>query len=174
MAGMIKWAEELICKHGIRNTIKFTKFSVKICRVLQNKLAYGQGVQEARHCGWPMKISWHKLPGRIMAMKDTCVENPRTPALGDYQKLGRLASAPIIIYHNLQPGYYGQKGRVVIEATLLSMVAVLIAQDMQCNTRLTYQIMCTSNSVGDVLHSYNENQEDDKIEDNFKAIMMQQ
>lgn len=121
---MIRQGEELILKDGTRDTRAFITLSSDICKAIKRFDQYDEKIKEARRWGWPISPVWHELPARIVAMKNKILELVHDPSarardvvhqrflddldavgLGrDYQKLGRMRNAPVLVYRNARPG----------------------------------------------------------------------
>ncbi|KAG8216249.1 hypothetical protein J3R82DRAFT_8291 [Butyriboletus roseoflavus] len=144
LARLIMQGEKMIREDGTRDTSRFFKLSVDICRQVRDALQITDKIQRCEHWGWPMMIVWKDLPGRIVALKDKIhklifdtsarMQDPvhklfildiEDAGLGnDYTKLAKGQAVPFAIYRNARTGYYGRKGGAIIEATIIQMFGV--------------------------------------------------
>ncbi|KAG9316001.1 hypothetical protein JVU11DRAFT_3661 [Chiua virens] len=140
---MISHAEKLISK-GKRETTQFITLSLDICKEIKRIREHGNIVNQAQRWGWPVSPEWKELPARITnrasnivklvhdpAARDRdlvhqrCMDQLEQAGLGrDYYKLAHLRHAPMLIFRNVRPGYYGPKGGAIIEATLLRIIGI--------------------------------------------------
>ncbi|EJD46644.1 hypothetical protein AURDEDRAFT_124045 [Auricularia subglabra TFB-10046 SS5] len=90
-------------------------------------------IPRAIRYGWPTRIDFDFLPERIRKLQpalNTILANPTSStffcnAVAEIARLGKnvaeSAAGQYLTFENLQPGYYGERGGVVINLTLLKI-----------------------------------------------------
>ncbi|EGO29005.1 hypothetical protein SERLADRAFT_433020 [Serpula lacrymans var. lacrymans S7.9] len=110
----------------------------------------------------------------------------------NFKKLESVPSAPLQVYINSRPGYYGAKGSSIIESVLVQIIdlkttpihsfwplslsrftryflvpfvaCTLISEDLKCSLEEAYEEIIASGNAGQNIHLYEENDKQlDKI-----------
>ncbi|KAG1847666.1 hypothetical protein DFJ58DRAFT_891437 [Suillus subalutaceus] len=175
------------------------RLELEICAALRQLRKEKLNIQRAKARGWPTIITWETVSDRVLQMEaelnlmihdkntrrysffnDMFLEDLSSTGLQsdsakrEFSKLAITSRQriPAMVTNHARPGYYGEKGKAIIQSAIFSMFdheqisneafAPLDFKDLECSLEEAYEEMIASADSGVSLHP--ETEEDSRIE----------